>query len=80
MPLGDPAKLIPLAFAAPGDIADPSGDIWLNAFGDRVIHGEMPTTANQARAAVAHGWEIVLGTEQDGTVIVRRAGPDPGHD
>uniref|UniRef100_UPI001443B232 hypothetical protein n=1 Tax=Escherichia coli TaxID=562 RepID=UPI001443B232 len=63
-----------------GEIADLSGDLWLDAFGDRLVHGEMTVTSEQAQAAARHGWETVPGTEHEGKVTVRRPDPKPEQD
>lgn len=76
---GGPSS-IPMPFTEPGDVADPSGDLWLDAFGDRLVHGEMTVTAAQAEAAVQHGWETVPESEHDGRVTVRRRDPNPERD
>jgi hypothetical protein len=70
----------PVPFTEPGDIADPSGDLWLDGFGDRLVHGEMIVTPDQAQAAAQHGWEPVPGSEREGKVLVRRPDPNPGQD
>ncbi|MGU3285032.1 MULTISPECIES: hypothetical protein [unclassified Methylobacterium] len=71
---------IPMPFTEPGEVADRSGDLWLDAFGDRLVHGEMTVTPEQAQAAAQHGWETVLGSEHEGKVTVRRPDPNPGQD
>jgi hypothetical protein len=71
---------VPMPFTDPGEVADPSGDLWLDAFGDRLVHGEMTVTPEQAQAAAQHGWETVPGSERDGTVTVRRPDPHPEQD
>ncbi|QGY05218.1 hypothetical protein MMSR116_27445 [Methylobacterium mesophilicum SR1.6/6] len=74
--LGSPSRL-PIPCTEPGDIADSSGDLWLSAFGDRLAHGEMPVTFDQAQAAAQHGWETVPGSECDGRVTVQRPDLNP---
>jgi hypothetical protein len=66
-----------IPFTEPGDVADPSGDLWLDLFGDRLAYGEMTVTPEQAQAAAHHGWEVVLGSEREGKVVVRRPDPHP---
>ncbi|WP_267361691.1 MULTISPECIES: hypothetical protein [unclassified Methylobacterium] len=61
-------------------MADPSGDLWLDVIGDRLVHGEMAVTPEQAQAAAVHGWETVPGSENEGKVTVRRPDPNPGQD
>lgn len=61
----------------PGGIADASGDLWLNVLGDRLTHGEMAVTLEQARTAAPHGWMAVPGSEHDEKVNVRRPDPNP---
>lgn len=63
--------------ATRGDVADPSGDLWVDGIGDRLVHGELAVTPEQAQTAAEYGWEIVPGSEHDGKITVRRADPNP---
>ncbi|MBE7204134.1 MAG: hypothetical protein INR70_40955 [Parafilimonas terrae] len=77
--LGGPSSL-PIPITEPGDVADPSGDLWLDAYGDRLVHGRMLVTPEQALAAAQHGWETVPGSEHEGKVMVRRRDPHSERD
>ena len=70
----------PSMVTKPGDVADLSGDLWSDFIGDRLVHGEMVVTPEQAQAAAVHGWEAVPGSEHEGKVTVRRADPHPEKD
>jgi hypothetical protein len=77
---GDASTHTPVPFTEPGEVADTSGDLWLDSFGDRIVHGEMTVSPEQAQAAARHGWQMVSGSEHEGKVIVRRPDPDPEHE
>lgn len=68
------------SITTPGDVADLSGDLWLDALGDRLVHGELAVTREQAEAAARHGWSTVPNSERDGKVTVRRRDPHPDQD
>ena len=74
------ASHMPIPFTEPGEVADSSGDLWLDAYGDRLVHGEMAVTPEQAQAAARHGWETVPGSEREGKVTVQRSDPKPDRD
>lgn len=65
------------AITTPGDVADESGDLWLDALGDRLVHGELAVTPEQAQAAAPYGWLPVPDSAHDGKVTVRRPDPHP---
>lgn len=77
---GDVSTHMLVPITEPGEVADPSGDLWLDAFGDRLVHGEMAVTPEQAQVAAQHGWETVPGSERAGKVTVWRLDPSPEQD
>lgn len=77
--LSDPLlPAIPLPITEAGSVADAAGDLWLDALGDRIVHGKVSVTPEQAEAAARHGWQTVPGSERDGKVTVRRPDPEDG--
>ena len=48
---GPAGSLFALPLTEPGEVADLTGDLWLDTFGDRLSHGELTVTPEQARAA-----------------------------
>jgi hypothetical protein len=69
------SSVLPMPFTEPGDVAGPNGELWFDAFGDRLVHGEMTVSPDQAQVAAQYMWEIVSGSEHEGKVTVRRSDP-----
>ncbi|MCJ2022539.1 MULTISPECIES: hypothetical protein [unclassified Methylobacterium] len=77
---GFDAPMVQAPIVTPGDVADQSGDLWLDVLGDRLVHGELAVTPEQANAAARYGWAAVPNSEHAGKITVRRSDPHPDQD